>query len=646
MKLELLNLFFFAFRLGPFLLISFFILTSFFQQDIKCIVYIVGIVIACFLGILTGNSLSIFEFPPTLKETASLCHIITLGESGPLSKIPLSTLIYTYTAMYLAFPLHPSLWGVSNPVKADTTATTTDTTTTDASTNELSDATKSLMSTPYSALSKNKPNKSINSDLPLFFLFPFLILIDALWMIQYHCFNTYSVITGGIIGICVGMAWSYIVGSSGNSPYHYFSILGGSQVCEKPSGTTFRCISRKNDTSINLSQILENKNNNPKGYYVSQDGTTISIADGETIQCRNLDNQFYRYNYSNNNLQLYPSKEIAQSWNPKYVVNATVIKDCSNFIIDETNMKMNDGLYSCTLNGYGCSSTNMPMDGTEVSCMNMQNNKQRLSSSIKSSNTMPVNIYRVDKGKLCLLPSDEIRQSWQNVPEGSTSIEIQDCSGLPMGPDMQLNTKSTNIEMVYPNSSEYAGNKIPVGSSITCTSGSPCSTSSITQINGQIVYRYMEDGTLSAYNTSDTNVLNSWNPNYSDIITINDCDKYKSLFTCKTITTSNTDLYSNEKYIIIQKMISDINLYFQIYSLTNMQDINKNLIQLQLDLKQMLDGYLLSKDMKWKSTDATTVSTDTTNVVKDLNNKGTDYSKSLATNIQGRINSILALQSS
>ena len=194
MNLEIFNLIFFAFRLGPFLLISFFILNSFFQQDIKCIIFIVGIVIACFLGILTGNSLSIFEFPPALKETDSLCHIITLGESGPLSKIPLSTLIYSYTAMYLAYPIYPSLF----------------------------DSTKR---SETGKVTEKNPNISMYSDLPLFFLFSFLIVVDALWMIQYHCFNTYSIITGAIIGLCVGMAWSYIVGSSGKSPYHYFGIL-------------------------------------------------------------------------------------------------------------------------------------------------------------------------------------------------------------------------------------------------------------------------------------------------------------------------------------------------------------------------------------------------------------------------------------
>jgi hypothetical protein len=190
MHFSLLNLFYFGFRMGPFVLVSFFVLSSFFQQDLKCIIYIAGLIFTCFLGIMTGNSLSFFDLPDGSLANAH-CHVLSLGEATPMSKLPLSLIVYCYTAAYLAYPV----------------------------------------------MQFNKGS----ADISLIALFPLLIMVEAMWLLTYQCFSGSSVVVAGVFATAIGFLWSWVVYHSNLKGLHTFTVMGGGQGCVRPKQTTFRC---------------------------------------------------------------------------------------------------------------------------------------------------------------------------------------------------------------------------------------------------------------------------------------------------------------------------------------------------------------------------------------------------------------------
>ena len=100
MKVGITNILYLAFRLFPFILVTYFTLQSLLNWDLKGIVYLVGLIFACVLSVVFGKSGFITEGVSGMIPDPK-CNIITLGESGPLTNIPLSVTIYSYTFFYL-----------------------------------------------------------------------------------------------------------------------------------------------------------------------------------------------------------------------------------------------------------------------------------------------------------------------------------------------------------------------------------------------------------------------------------------------------------------------------------------------------------------------------------------------------------------
>jgi hypothetical protein len=97
-------------RLAPFILVSFFALMSIFNQDLKGIVYLVGLIFSCFITIIVGNAVTsisaldeIFKLNGVVSDER--CHIFSingLDNSSTLS-IPLSQSIFGFTYFYLVY---------------------------------------------------------------------------------------------------------------------------------------------------------------------------------------------------------------------------------------------------------------------------------------------------------------------------------------------------------------------------------------------------------------------------------------------------------------------------------------------------------------------------------------------------------------
>ena len=195
--LNIISILYISFRLAPFILVSFFSLSSIINQDIKGLIYLSGLLISCFLAVVIGNTFSgIFEksgLPEDdlYQNTTHVCNLMTLSKSGPLSNLPLSQVVFTYTFGYLLFVI----------VKY----------------------------------------KLITQNLPTLIIFPILILADFMWHSNNNCSKPAAILGAIIIGGLTGVFWSYIIDSTKLKKLQYFNGISNKETCSLPSKQLFRC---------------------------------------------------------------------------------------------------------------------------------------------------------------------------------------------------------------------------------------------------------------------------------------------------------------------------------------------------------------------------------------------------------------------
>jgi hypothetical protein len=190
-----------AFRLSPFIVVSFFTLSSILNQDLKGVIYLAGLLFATFFSLISS---SFIPFPPDVKSATSpandqvnemICNSLTLSDNGRLSKIPLGMVVFTYTFFYLV----------------DTIST-------------------------YNLASQN---------IPTFIIFPAIIIAEAIWNRLYNCVTILQLFIAFAIGSLWGFIWARIIRSSGAVKLQYFNGINNGQVCNRPSKQMFRCTLNK-----------------------------------------------------------------------------------------------------------------------------------------------------------------------------------------------------------------------------------------------------------------------------------------------------------------------------------------------------------------------------------------------------------------
>lgn len=203
MELNLITLLYLFFRLAPFIIVSYFSLSSIFNQDLKGIIYLVGLLIASFVTIIVGNIIPIsltygvdIEGSDAMRTVNGVCNMITIGKDGSFSKIPLGISMLTYTLIYLVYII------AINHIEQD--------------------------------------------NLPTLIILPILIFGDLIWNIANDCYKPFGVILSIACGALSGWAWAAIVHSF-NQPQLFFLNVGGNKtVCHRPSKQLFKCTFDKN----------------------------------------------------------------------------------------------------------------------------------------------------------------------------------------------------------------------------------------------------------------------------------------------------------------------------------------------------------------------------------------------------------------
>jgi len=199
MELNIINIVYLFFRLAPFIIVSYFTLQSIFNQDLKGLIYLVGLLVATIATITIGAILP-YKNEDLISSTANApskakCNTLTLGAGAPISKLPLSQTVFGYTLAYLSYFI-----GVNNLQ---------------------------------------------TQNIPTFILFPIIVLADAFWNVMNGCSSIILLVTALIIGGLIGTLWAMIIDSTKMANLTYFSGISNTDVCSKPTRNLYRCRSVK-----------------------------------------------------------------------------------------------------------------------------------------------------------------------------------------------------------------------------------------------------------------------------------------------------------------------------------------------------------------------------------------------------------------
>lgn len=196
MDINILTLTYLFLRLSPFVIVCFFSLASLFNQDFKGMIYLFGLIFACFITIMFGNIIPLSS--TTLPN--EICNLITIGGNPAYSKLPLGQCILGYTFAYLMFII----------VK-------------------------------YNYVLQN---------IPTVVFFPLIILIDIIWNLTNSCYQIPHLLLSLGIGGSIGILWAYILDNSKLTHLQYFNKVSGKEECSRPSKSTFKCNVYKNGQLI------------------------------------------------------------------------------------------------------------------------------------------------------------------------------------------------------------------------------------------------------------------------------------------------------------------------------------------------------------------------------------------------------------
>lgn len=199
-ELNLFSITYIAFRLAPFILVSFFSLLSIMNQDVKGLIYLAGLLLATAVAVFMGNTLSKYfslitpsdPYDKLYEGTTRVCNLLTLSKSGPISILPLSMVIFSFTFFYLFY----GLYFVGN---------------------------------------------NLNDNIPTLIIFPLIMIMDGLWHLSNNCNTIMGVLFSLIIGGGVGLLWGYVLQTSKASALLYFNGLSTKETCNIPTKQSFRC---------------------------------------------------------------------------------------------------------------------------------------------------------------------------------------------------------------------------------------------------------------------------------------------------------------------------------------------------------------------------------------------------------------------
>lgn len=172
MKGDIGSIIYLIFRLAPFILLTFFAVNYFYNYDTLIIFYFIGIILASIITIFCGK---FFTSLIRTVSTGKTCSLFDLTINGPISLLPLSQLILSFTFFYIGYIL-----------------------------------------LKYNLIKQN---------LPIMILLPILIVGDITWNVVSGCNNIGATGISLILGTSLGIFWAYIIDSTSQKDLSKFIQL-------------------------------------------------------------------------------------------------------------------------------------------------------------------------------------------------------------------------------------------------------------------------------------------------------------------------------------------------------------------------------------------------------------------------------------
>lgn len=194
MELSLFSITYLFLRLAPFILVCFFAFASFFNQDFKGIVYLIGLILTGFITMLFENTgiLNTTKIAESLKSPSCHAFDFTLMGFKSSNSLPMSQTIFGFTFGYLLTIIYQ--------------------------------------------------NKTYLTNLPTLIFFPAVILFDFVWNIKNFCYSWHYLLASLFIGLIMGNAWAWMIKKTKNDKLLYFNFVNGSDTtCSRPSKQSFKC---------------------------------------------------------------------------------------------------------------------------------------------------------------------------------------------------------------------------------------------------------------------------------------------------------------------------------------------------------------------------------------------------------------------
>jgi hypothetical protein len=196
MELNLWSLIYLAYRVAPLMIVIYFIFASIINQDFKGLVYLVGLIFACFVVHFAGSSAPADWLLYDVNFNSPVCNSFSIGQNGYYSnKFPFSIVVFSYTFFYIFYVIYQ--YGL------------------------------------------------INSNIPFLVLFPSLILFDVIWNKLYKCANFTGMSFSFIFGSFIGYSWASLIDYTGLVNLKYMSGGVSNETCQMAAQTQFKCTLRQ-----------------------------------------------------------------------------------------------------------------------------------------------------------------------------------------------------------------------------------------------------------------------------------------------------------------------------------------------------------------------------------------------------------------
>ena len=189
---NLTSLLYVAFRLSPLILVSFFVISSIFNSDIRGLIFLGLLLLEVLIAMVIGNAV----YSTTGEENPNgVCNSLNLTPTGPLSKaIPLNLNVFAFTFGYLAM-----------------------------------------------ILVEHEEEKLIMSNIPTVIFFSIITLYHIFWLYINVCAKPLFIFASLALGFGFGMLFSFLISKSGMVDLQYFTGIKNQEICKRASTQKFRC---------------------------------------------------------------------------------------------------------------------------------------------------------------------------------------------------------------------------------------------------------------------------------------------------------------------------------------------------------------------------------------------------------------------